>query len=75
MILYIGNDDYASGVYTVMIPAGSTMVSFNILIVNENKLEDNEKFDIIIVPGSLPDNVTHGNPGRATVTIFDDDGS
>ena len=68
-----GNDDYGPGPNTVIIPAGATMVPFDIPIVDDNILEDNEDFDIIIVPGSLPDDVSVGNPGRATVNIIDDD--
>ena len=50
------------------------MVPFNISIVDDSTLEGNEDFNIIIVPGSLPDDVTRGNPGTATVNIIDDDG-
>ena len=69
-----GNDDYGPGDYTVTFPAGATIVPFNIPIVDDNILEGNEDFDIIIVPESLPDDVTHGNPGRATVNIIDNGG-
>ena len=68
-----GNDDYGPGPYTVIIPAGAVMVPFDIPIADDNILENNENFDIIIVPGSLPDDVSVGNPGRATVNIIDDD--
>ena len=68
-----GNDDYGPGPYSVTIPDGSTMVPFDISIVEDSiLLEDNENFDIIIVPDSLPPNVTRGDPSRATVTIIDD---
>ena len=50
------------------------MVSFNISIVDDMILEGNENFDIIIVPGSLPNDVTRGVPGRTRVTIVNDDG-
>ena len=69
----IGNDDYDPGPYTVTIPAGTTMVPFDIPIADDNILEGNENFDIIIVPGSLPGDVSVGNPGRATVNIIDND--
>ena len=49
------------------------MVPFDIPIADDDILEGNENFDIIIVPGSLPDDVSVGNPGRATVNIIDDD--
>ena len=50
------------------------MVPFDIPIVDDNILENDEDFNIIIVSGSLPDDVTRGNPGAATVTIVDNDG-
>ena len=68
-----GGDDYGPGIYTVVIPAGMTMVPFDISIVDDSILEGDEDFDIVIVPGTLPDDVTRGAPGRATVTIVDDD--
>lgn len=69
----IGGDDYAPGVYSVMIAAGQTMVPFDIPIVDDAILEGDEDFDIVIVGARLPDRVTRGNPSRATVTIVDDD--
>ena len=68
-----GGDDYGPGIYTVVIPAGMTMVPFNISIVDDNILEGDEDFDIVIVQPTLPDGVTRGDPGRATVTIVDND--
>ena len=56
-----------------MIPAGMTMAPFDIPIIDDVVLEGNEDFDIVIIPRSLPDGVTRGVPGRATVTIVDDD--
>ena len=49
------------------------MVPFDIPIVDDSALEGNEDFDIVIVPGSLPNDVTRGDPGTATVNIIDDD--
>ena len=57
-----------------MIPAGATTVPFNISIFNDSILEGNEDFDITIIPSSLPNDVSRGNPRTATVTIVDDDG-
>ena len=68
-----GGDDYGPGIYSVVIPAGMTMVPFDISIVDDSILEGDEDFDIVIVPGTLPDGVTRGDPGRATVTIADND--
>ena len=50
------------------------MVPFDIPIADDNILEKNEDFNIIIVAGSLPADVTRGNPGAATITIVDNDG-
>ena len=69
----IGSEDYGPGLYTVVIPAGMSMVPFKILIVDDDILKGDEDFDVAIVQGSLPDGVTHGNPGRATVTIVNHD--
>ena len=48
------------------------MFSFNISIVDDSLLEGNENFDISIVPGSLSNGVTRGNPEKARVTIVDE---
>ena len=56
-----------------MIPAGMTMAPFDIPIIIDDVLEGNEDFDIVIIPRSLPDGVTRGVPGRATVIILVDD--
>ena len=69
-----GGTDYTSGPYTVTIPAGQTRVPFDIPITDDMILEGSEDFELIIVPGSLPDDVTRGNPNRATVNIVDNDG-
>ena len=66
--------DYSSGPYDVTFPAGVTRVSFVIVITNDNVLEGNEKFNLIIDPSSLPTGVTVSNPAQATVTIYEDDG-
>ena len=56
-----------------MIPAGQTMVPFNIGIVDDDILEGNEDFDIVIIGATLPNRVSRGSPSRSTVTIVDDD--
>jgi len=50
-----------------------TSVSFNVLINDDNIFEGDENFTVTIDPSSLPDDLTRGNPGSATVTIVDDD--
>ena len=49
------------------------MVPFDISIVDDTILEENESFDIVIMPKSLSNGIIRGSPGRATVTIVDDD--
>ena len=71
MVLLVtgGGVDYDSGPYTVTFPAGVTRVPFDVPINDDNVLEDDESFTLGIDPSSLPDDVTRGNPGSATVTI------
>ena len=65
--------DYDSGPYTITFTAGNTSASINIPINDDNILEDDEDFMVTIMTGPLPDGVTHGNPGSATVNILDND--
>ena len=66
--------DYTSGPYTVTFPAGQTTATFDVPINDDDILENDEDFRLIIVAGSLRDRVTRANPFRATVTIADNDG-
>ena len=63
----IGGADYNSGPYSVTFPAGMTSVSFVIIINNDNILEDDEDFNLAILP-------TTYNLSGATVIIINDDG-
>ena len=65
--------DYTSGPYSVTFPAGVMSVPFNISIIDDNILEDNENFTLTI-NSSLPTGIMVGNPGQATVPIVDNDG-
>ena len=65
--------DYNSGPYTVTFLAGVTMVAFNIPIINDNTLDNEVYFMLIINSSSLPGSVRLGTPHQATVTIMDDD--
>ena len=69
-----GGVDYSSGPYVVTFPAGVTRVSFAVVVTNDNILEGDEKFNLVIDPSPLPISVTVSNPTQATVTIYDDDG-
>ena len=70
----IGGGDYASGPYSVTIPAGHTSVSFDISITDDDLVEDDEILRLAIMPESLPYLVSRGNPGVAMITIVSDDG-
>ena len=78
IILYIktlgGNEDYASGPYTAMFPAGVTHVTISIPVVDDNIFEGNENVTVSIDLLSLPSYVTILNPSEAVVTILDNDG-
>jgi len=68
-----GGVDYDSGPYTVTFTAGVTSVPFDVPINDDNILENTEMFTLDINPSTLPNRVTVGNPGEATVTIMDTD--
>ena len=74
IILTGGDIDYSSGPFFVTFPARVTRVSFVVVISNDNILEGDEKFSLVIDPSSLPAGVTVSNPALAAVTIYDDDG-
>ena len=52
-----------------------TRVPFAVVVTNDNVLEGDEKFDLVIGPSSPLHRVTVSNPDRVTVTIYDDDGN
>ena len=70
----LSGSDYQSGPYSVTFDAEMTRTSFNVLVNDDNTSEANETFELAINMSSLPNDVTIGVPGRATVTIVDDDG-
>ena len=66
--------DYGSGPYTVTFPIGTTMVPFNVSIIDDMIFEGNEDFMLTIDPTSLPPTgVSVGSPDQTTMTIVDDD--
>ena len=71
--VFLGDDDYKSGPYSVKFIAEMTSASFNVAIKNNNVLELDENFVFVINTSSLPSDVTVGIPTQATVTIVDDD--
>jgi len=68
------DQDYFSGPYFIVVPAGATEFIFNIVLNNDNILEETETFNVIINSSSLPSNVTIGELGDAAVSIWDNDG-
>ena len=64
-----GGVDYFSGPYNVTFPIGSTNVSFDITIVDDNVFEFDEIFNISIT--SITNGPIVGTPAVATVTIID----
>ena len=69
-----GGNDYVSGPYTVEIPVGQTHLELDVSIVDDNIVEGNEYFILVITPGSLPNKVNPVNPDRTNITIVDNDG-
>ena len=68
-----GGDDYVSGPFSVIIPAGRTRASFDVPIINDTTQEDNERFRLTIDRASLVYCIFIGRPMRATVIIVDDE--
>ena len=66
----IAGDDYSSGPYQVMFPAGETISSFDVPITIDNVVEDDETIDLTIQL-TLPDGVSVSQPSQATITIVD----
>ena len=69
-----GGVDYDSGPYTVTIPAGDIRMPFNVPINDDNILEEDEDFTLIIMRGSLPNGVTRDGAGQTIITLVDDEG-
>lgn len=65
--------DYGSGPYTVVFPAGETSIQFNVTITSDDVYERNETFQLTIDSLSLPLNVTTAELDQATVIIINDD--
>ena len=56
-----------------MFHAGSAHASFNVSINDDDIVEGDESFTLIIDQSSLPSNVTTGDRNHTTVTIYDND--
>lgn len=73
-IVIVRGENYTFGQYKVTLPAGMIHIPFNVPITDDNMVEVNEKFDLIIDESSLPSTVHIGSINQATVIILDDDG-
>ena len=69
-----GGSDYASGPYSVVIPAGQTHAHFDVSIMNDVTVENTENFLLTINSASLPNKITTKSPNRTIITILDNDG-
>ena len=69
-----GGVDYDSGPYSVTFTAGVTRMPFDVSLNSDTILESNEDFTLTIIRNTLPNRVTRGSTGQATVTIVDDEG-
>ena len=68
------NGNYTLGQYRITLYSGATRVSFYVPITNDNTVEVNEKFDLVIDQSSLPTNISAGRVNKTTISIVDDDG-
>ena len=74
-IIYLtGGDDYVSGPYNVMIPAGQTNIKFDVTIMDDNVVENVESINLAINSSRVPIKITLGNTNRTVVNIVDNDG-
>ena len=68
-----GGSDYVSGPYSVRFRRGSIIIPFAINIINDNRLESEETFNLTISSTLLPVGISIANPQTATVSIVDDE--
>ena len=59
----------------VLFPGGLTRVDFDVLMIDNVKLEGNKNFFVSIDPLSLPYGVVLGDHPTAEVVIMDDEGT
>ena len=68
------NADYASGPYYIMFNTGMSRAHFEVKINDDNEMEDDEEFTLIINTDSLPSNIFNGTHTKANVIITSTDG-
>ena len=69
--LFTAHDDYYPGPYTITFLAGRVSASMDVIILDDNELEDNERFNLTLT--SLSVNASVDDIDQVTVTIMDDD--
>ena len=67
------DNDYTMGLYNVTFPVNVTTRSVDIPVCDDRVFEGNERFSVLIISNSSPDNVISGGLDQATVIIVDDD--
>ena len=73
IILIIGDVDYDFELYNVTFAVGDTSYLFCVNITDDNILEADETFSVVIDDTSLPDRVISIYPNAANVTIVDNE--
>ena len=73
IIPIIGDVDYDSGLYNVTFAKGDTSAIFCVNITDDNELEADETFSVVIDDTSLPACVISGYLNAANVTIVDNE--
>ena len=71
--MFAGGTDYEKGPYYVTIYKGGMSADYCINITNDEYLEDDEAFVIVVNETALQPDVVLMQPDNATVTIMDDE--
>ena len=71
---YVVPRDPEVGYIKVIIPAGATTVSFDVNILDDRRVEDDEIIGVTIYDLSLPYGFVLGRFSSANITITDNDG-
>jgi len=66
--------DYGSVPCIITFPNGTTTISLDVPINDDDIYEDDEDFQLTINQNTLPNGITIGDTGSATVTIEDNEG-
>ena len=70
----VQNEDYTPVTFTVDFAPGETSKTFEVVTIEDDRVEELENFKIMKVGTSEPDKVSPGSPDMVTVEIVDDDG-